>query len=239
MNPVKNPNSTQLRQENVFLNLVINILLPSLILIMGIKWFPLSPSGALVCAIIFPICYGVFDFIIRKRYNLFSVIGFISILITGGIGLFKLDKDWIAIKEAAVPSLIGLAVLATTKTQKPLVRLFLYNKEIVDVVRVDLELDKRGNRTAFEQLMEFCTFLLAASFFLSASLNYLLAKYLIRSESGTDAFNMELGKMTFWSYPVILIPSMVVMSLVLWKLLSGIKALTGLNTEEIFKISRD
>ena len=151
----------------------------------------------------------------------------------------ELDKDWIAIKEAAVPSLIGLAVLATTKTQKPLVRLFLYNKEIVDVVRVDLELDKRGNRTAFEQLMEFCTFLLAASFFLSASLNYLLAKYLIRSESGTDAFNMELGKMTFWSYPVILIPSMVVMSLVLWKLLSGIKALTGLNTEEIFRISRD
>ncbi|AWT59392.1 MAG: hypothetical protein DF168_00579 [Candidatus Moanabacter tarae] len=239
MDPVKNPNSAQIRQENVFLNLVINILLPSLILIKGVKWLSLSPSAALLSAIICPICYGLFDFIIRKRYNLFSIIGFISILITGGIGLLKLDKNWIAIKEAAIPLLIGLAVLVTTKTQKPLVRLFLYNREIIDVVRVDLELDEKGNRTAFEQLMKFCTFLLAGSFFLSASLNYLLAKFLIRSESGTDAFNMELGKMTFWSYPVIFIPSMVVMSLVLWKLLSGIKALTGLNTEEIFRISRD
>lgn len=239
MDPIKKPNTTQIRQENVFLNLVINILLPSLILIKGIKWLSLSPSTALVCAIIFPICYGVFDFIIRKRYNLFSVIGFISILITGGIGLLKLDKDWIAIKEAAVPSLLGLAVLVTTKTQKPLVRLFLYNREIIDTVRVDFELDKRGNRTAFDQLMKLCTFFLAASFFLSASLNYLLAKFLIRSESGTDAFNLELGKMTFWSYPVIFIPSMAVMSLVLWKLLSGIKALTGLNMEEIFRVSRE
>ena len=236
---VKEPDSAQVRRENVLLSLGLNILIPSLILMKGAKWLSLSPPAALICALIFPIGYGVFDFAVRKRYNLFSIIGFVSILITGGIGLFKLNKDWIAIKEAAVPSLLGLAVLVTAKTQKPLVRLFLYNKEIIDVVRVDNELEKRGNRTAFEQLMKLCTLFLATSFLLSAGLNYLLAKLLIRSESGTDAFNEEIGQMTFWSYPVIFIPSMAVMTFVLWKLLSGIKALSGLSMEEVFRIPED
>ncbi len=223
----------------MLLSLGLNILIPSLILMKGAKWFSLSPPEALVCALIFPTGYGIFYLVARKRYNLFSIIGIVSILITGGIGLLKLDKDWIAIKEAAVPSLFGLAVLATAKSQKPLVRLFLYNKEIIDVVRVDNELERKGNRTAFEQLMKLCTLFVAVSLLLSAGLNYLLAKVLIKSESGTDAFNEELGQMTFWSYPIIVIPSMAVMALALWKLLSGIKTLTGLDIEEVFRIPEE
>ena len=107
--------TSRVQRESVLLSICLNILIPSLILMKSGKWFAISPPAVLFLALIFPTGYGVFDFVARKRYNLFSIIGFISIIITGGIGLFKLDKDWIAIKEAAVPSLFGLAVLATLR----------------------------------------------------------------------------------------------------------------------------
>ena len=38
--------------------------------------------------------------------------------------------------------------------------------------------------------------MIASSFFLSAVLNYSLAKILVKSQPGTEAFNAELGRMT-------------------------------------------
>ncbi len=232
-------NPTQNHRENMWLNLGLNILVPSLILMKGSGWLSkisdlhLPPAFFLSLALLFPISYGLLDFHKRRKYNFFSVLGFISILITGSVGLLKLDKDWIAVKEAAVPALFGLAVMATLKTRKPLVRLFLYNDQFFDVPKVEAELDRRKTGEKFNQLLIFCTLLLAFSFLLSAGLNYGLASFLIQSESGTEAFNREIGKMTFWSYPVIVLPSMTVMFLALFKLLKGIKQLTGLELEDI------
>jgi hypothetical protein len=50
------------------------------------------------------------------------VLGLVSILLTGGIGLLQLDTRWLAVKEAAIPGLIGLAVLMSTRTRYPLVK---------------------------------------------------------------------------------------------------------------------
>ncbi len=223
----------------MWLSLGLNIIVPSLILMKGSRWLAaiadmqLPPAFFLVLALLFPISYGLFDFHKRRKYNLFSVLGFASILITGGVGLFRLDKDWIAVKEAAVPALFGLAVMATLKTRKPLVRLFLYNDQIFDVPKVEAELSRRGTGEKFNRLLVYCTLLLAFSFLLSAMLNYGLASFLIKSASGTEAFNREIGKMTFWSYPVIVLPSMAVLMFALTRLLKGIRQLTGLKLEEI------
>lgn len=231
-------NPTQNKPENIWLNLGLNILLPSILLMKGAKLlaragYEAPPALILVIALMFPVVYGIYDFQKRRKYNFFSVLGFISILITGSVGLLHLDKDWIAVKEAAVPALFGLAVLATLKTRKPLVRLFLYNDQVIDVPKVEAELDRRGNRTAFDALLVVCTLLLAVSFLVSAILNFVLATILIKSPSGTEAFNEELGRMTFWSYPVIMVPSMIVLFYALLKLFKGIKALTGFEVEDI------
>ncbi len=232
-------NPSQNRPENMWLNLGLNIIVPSLILMKGSRWLGaisdvhLQPAFFLSLALLFPVSYGLFDFHKRKKYNFFSILGFISILITGGVGLFKLDKDWIAVKEAAVPALFGLAVMATLKTRKPLVRLFLYNDQIFDVHKIEAELNRRATGEKFNQLLVFSTLLLAFSFLLSAMLNYGLASFFIQSESGTEAFNREIGKMTFWSYPVIVVPSMAVLLFALYRLIKGINQLTGLDLEEI------
>jgi hypothetical protein len=68
---------------------------------------------------------------------------------------------------------------------------------------------------------------------LSGVLNYALARWIVVSPSGTDAFNAEVSKMMAWSWPVIVIPSMAIMMVTLGLLLGGIHKMTGLKLEEV------
>ena len=97
--------------SNTFLELIFNILIPSLILMKLSSDEYLGTVYGLVVALMFPLVYGLYDFYKSKGLNFFSVLGFLSTLLTGGIGLFELDAEWLAIKEAAIPAVIGLVVL--------------------------------------------------------------------------------------------------------------------------------
>ncbi len=69
--------------------------------------------------------------------------------------------------------------------------------------------------------------------FLSAGLNYVLAKIVLKSEPGTEAFTAELGKMTGLSHIVVLVPCMVVMIWVMNKLFNTLTELTGLKLDDL------
>ena len=237
-----NPPATQ--KENVFLNIGFNIVIPILILNKGQKlfarylepYFDNVPAVILIMALLFPIAYFVYDYYKRSKYNLFSIIGLISVLLTGGIGILEIPTEWFAIKEAAIPFVLGLAVVISIKTPWPLIRTLLYNPEIIHVDKVHEALQSHGKESTFEKLLEKCTWLLAVSFFLSSLLNYILARLIVVSPSGTDAFNSEVSKMMAWSWPVIVIPSLVITTTVLWILLSGIQKMTGLKLDSILAI---
>ncbi len=218
-----------------FYNILFNIAVPALILYKLSSEHRLGPAWALVLALCFPVGYGVFDFWAKRKANAISILGFVSILLTGSFGLMKLDGIWFAVKEATIPSLMGIAVVASLKTRYPLVKTLLYNERVIDVEKVGHELKARGTEPNFERLLFGTTWLLAASFALSAVLNFGLAVYILKSPAGTEEFNQELGKMTAMSYPVIVLPCMVVTMIALWRLLSGIKKLTGLDLDTIFK----
>lgn len=64
-------------------------------------------------------------------------------------------------------------------------------------------------------------------------MNYIVAKWIVVSPAGTQAFNEELGRMTLVSYPMIAIPSMIMMVLILVYLWKTIHGLTGLKMEDI------
>jgi len=222
------------KKDPVLFNLLFNIIIPALVMMKGQKWFHLSPKSALVISLAFPLIYGLYDFKKKKKWNLLSIIGIFSILVTGGVGLLCLSKKWIAIKEAAIPFILGTFILLSLKTKKPLINVFLYNEQIIDVAKVESKLEEFKNHGAFQRLMSQCTWMLAGSFYLSAILNYILAKIFIQSETGTQAFTEELGRMTAWSYPVIALPCTIVLSLALWRLLSGLKKLTHLPIDDLF-----
>ena len=222
------------KRENLWINLGCNLLLPSLLLKKSEAWFGGPPALGFCIALAFPVSYGIYDFITRRKYNFFSILGFVSILITGGIGLFQISKDWIAVKEAAIPAILGLATLFSLKMRKPLIKFLLLNEEIIDAPRVEAMLEANGKTADFNRLLERCTLWLVTSFGASAVVNFVLARHIIQSPTGTTAFNDELGSFNLLSWPVIVLPFMVVTMLILWKLIGGIHRYTGLKFEEIF-----
>lgn len=222
------------KRENLLLTLLFNIVVPTLILTKLSTPERLGPVAGLLVALAFPLGYGAWDFIRRRQTNFVSIIGFISVLLTGGLGLMKVDGIWFAVKEAAVPAVIGFAVWASMRSKRPLVRQFLFNEQVIDVPRVEAALDARGNRPAFDALLVNATYWLVASFLVSAALNFALARWLLRSPSGSPEFNVELGQMNLLSWPVIVVPTMAMTFFALWRLLSGITRLSGLKFEEVF-----
>ena len=162
-----------------------------------------------------------------------SVSGFIAILLTGGIGLLELDVKWIAIKEAAVPLAIGLAIISSRYTRYPIVPNLALR--LLNLDRINSLLCASGQQDTFRRRLDRTSHMIAGSFCLSAGLNYILARFLVVSPAGTTRFNEELGVMTALSVPVIVLPSMVVFLSAIIYLLRGIRAQTGLDYNEIIK----
>lgn len=227
------PSKKKPQNGKLFLEMVVCILLPTLILkklsgddMLGTNW-------ALVAALSLPIGMGIYDFIQTRKVAFVPALGFISILLTGGIGLLQLPKEYIAFKEALIPLVLAIATLISTYTRYPLIRTFLYNDMVMDTDKIATHLKQAGKETQFDQMMVRATWMLAASFFLSSILNYVLAKWIVVSETGTEAFNNELGTMNLMSYPVIVLPCMIITMFALFYVINNIKRLTGLGLEDV------
>lgn len=223
------------KRESLLLNLVCNIAIPTFVLLKLSSPHRLGPVWALVVALIFPLGYGLYDYAVRRKTNLFSILGLASVLLTGGLGLLKADGMWFAVKEASIPLLFGAAVLISMRTKRPLIREVLWNDQVIDTARVDAALSQQGRHADFNRLLRHASIGLALSFLLSAILNFGLARYLLTSPAGTEEFNAQLGRMNMLNWPVIVIPSMVVTMFVFWKLMSGLTKLTGLPLDDIFR----
>ena len=222
------------KNNSQFVSLLCNIVIPIIVLTKFSKETSLGPVYGLIAALALPLVYGLYDFIVKKNKNFISILGFVGVLLSGMIGLLKFPPHWVAVKEAAVPLVIGIVVLASTKTSWQLVKKFLYNREMLDVDQIESRLTTSDMRKQRDNLLTRANVFLACSFFFSAVLNYVLAKVMVHSMPGTVEFNEEIGKMAIYSYPVIAVPSMIVMVLILWYIMATLKKLTQLSTTEIF-----
>lgn len=215
------------------IDLLVSIIIPSIILMKFSGAENLGASNALILALTFPLGWGLFELFKYRQFNFIALLGLVSVLLTGGIGLLKLDPQWLAVKEAAIPGLIGAAVLLSTYTRYPLIRTLLYNPRLLNVDRIRDRLHESDNSEAFETRLQNATYLLSGTFLFSSVMNYSLAKWIVTSPAGSAAFNEELGQMTLLSYPVIAIPSTLMMVAIFYYLWRTINGLTGLKLEEI------
>jgi len=132
-----------------FIDLLISIVIPSLILMKLSGEARLGPDGALVLALAFPLGWGAFELLKYRKFNFVALLGLVSVILTGGIGLLHLDNQWLAIKEAAIPGLIGIAVLVSTRTRYPLIRTLLFNKTVLNVDKIHERLEQGGHTQHF------------------------------------------------------------------------------------------
>jgi len=221
-------------KENPFVSLILNVVLPGLILTQLSKPERLGPLAALFVAISLPIGYGIYDAIRRKKLNFFSVVGFISTLLTGVLS-FPKDPIWFASKEAVIPLVFAGALLASHKTKKPLIRMFLWNKDMLDTDKAERKIDDGNHRSAFDRLLFQSSLFLTAGLLLSAVGNFFISLYLLDgTDGGTEGRMKAVGKQTWVTWLVIGVPMMGIMFFTLWRLFKGIEKLTGLTMEDIF-----
>lgn len=225
--------ATPQKKNNSLLELVFNIIIPSLILMKFTGDEHLGPVNGLIIALAFPVGYGLYDFIKEKSLNYISLLGFVSTLLTGGIALFELSVEWLAIKEAAIPAIIGIVVLVSGLWSKPLLAKLLLNNLIFKIDVIYDNLEKENNTQQFKDKINKANLVLALTFVFSSIMNYVLAKWIVTSPAGTTEFNEQLGQMTLVSYPVIVIPSLFMMFGILYYVIKVIKNLTGMKFDEM------
>ncbi len=219
-------------------DLLVSIIIPSVILMKFSGADDFGATGALIAALAFPLGWGLFELFKYKKFNFIALLGLLSVLLTGGIGLLKLDPQWLAVKEATIPGLIGIAVLISTYTRYPLIKTLLYNPSVMNTVKIQQKLDEYSNKEIFEKRLESATYWLSATFLFSAVMNYVLARWVVVSPAGSAAFNEELGQMTLLSYPVIAIPSTIMMMAIFYFLWRTIQGSTGLTLDEVLATDR-
>ncbi|HDY7432081.1 TPA: MFS transporter [Vibrio vulnificus] len=226
--------NTTAKKSNPLVEILFNVFVPSFILMKFSGEEHLGTALALVVALLFPIVYGGMDLIRNKKFNFISALGFVSVLLTGGIGLLELDTKWLALKEALIPGLIGLAVFGSTFTRYPLMQKMVLNDTVLNLDLITQRLKERGKTDAFERCLMSSNYLFASTFAFSSVMNYFLATWIVTSPAGTVEFNEELGKLTLYSYPVIAIPSMLMMFGIFYYVWRQIRSMTSLETDQIF-----
>lgn len=223
------------RKRQPLIELGITIVIPAVILMKFSDAQALGPVAALLLALSFPLAWGVVEWLRHGKPGWMALLGLVSIVLTGGIGLLALDPQWLAVKEAAIPGIIGLVVLGSAYTRYPLVKTLLFNPALVDLGRVHQALAARGQQASFDSRLRLANHLLAGTFFFSSAMNYALAKWVVVSRAGTQAFNEELGRLTLLSYPVIALPSMVMLAGLLFFLSRSLRQLSGLKLTEVMR----
>jgi hypothetical protein len=223
------------KQENALTSLLVNIVIPVCILTFLSKEKYLGPVWALVVGLAFPICYGLRTLIRSRKADFIAIIGVVSVTLTGVFGILELPRIALAIKEAAVPLIIGLAMVISLKTPFPLIKKILMTEALFDVKRLTSALKEKQSEAAFEKRLIGLTWGFSSSMFLSSGLNFVLVMMLIHSDPVTqkEAYIAEIGKMTGWSYVVVLLPCLVIMFFVMNKLFDTLVELTGCELDDL------
>lgn len=237
------PQSPGPKRENPLLNLAFNLAIPIFVLEKSAQYLGANgPLKALILALCFPVAYGIYDWVKRKKANWMSALGMLSVLITGGLALAKVEGIWFAISEASLPSILGLGVMASAFTSKPFVASFIMNDSVMNLDLIKSKLHELGREEEFKRLLKHSTLFFSASFFLSAVLNFALAQHIfvpidpsLAEEVRSQTLNEQLAQMRYWSIFVIMIPMFIFGLFVMWHLLRGLFKTTELRLEQIMR----
>ena len=102
------------RKPRPLFDLLFSILLPSVILMKLSGPEALGAPGALVLALAFPISLGLYELVRFNATNWIAVLGLVSVLLTGGIGLLELDAGTDIVLSGSSYSGAGLSLGAST-----------------------------------------------------------------------------------------------------------------------------
>ncbi len=230
------------RQPNPVLDLVLTVLLPSL----ALEWLssadclgPSAPIWALVVASALPLGYGVYCWATNEGLNFFSVFGLVAIILTGGLGLLKLDTFWFAFKEASVPVVLGICFPLSYLIKRPLVDALLLNPQLLNVKLVRSAVAEEPGAGAFQQLLWRSSLAIGGMMLISAAMNFALAWYLLNGKlPQTPEHNSALSKLNWGGMIVIGVPMMSALWFVMIRFIGQLERITGLERADFLEAGR-
>ncbi|MFZ4765598.1 MAG: VC0807 family protein [Roseimicrobium sp.] len=229
-----------LRQPpNPLLELALTLILPSLALDYLSKPESLGPFWALVVSLLFPVGFGVWCFWKKVGWNVFSTLGFVTILLSGGLGLLKLDAFWFALKESAMPVMLGIAFPLSHRFGQPLLNVLIMQPEMLNHRALNASLADASKRLRYDAALFRASCGMGLGMAGSAVANFLLAIWLLGGkEPGGEAFVKGIAKLNWVSMVVIGVPMMAVMLVVFVWLLRQIQQITGLERDDLLNPGR-
>ena len=219
-----------MEKENPLISISFNIFIPVLILKNGENWIhkilqlldiaelPVQfldtinlSSMAFLIALIFPVGYFIYDFLKRKNVNVISILGFINVLLTGGIGIFGerfgLSKNWFIVKEGALPSFIGLGFIILRKLRKNSFNRILLNDIIFDNDKINSSIQYE-KQNEFEIIVHRAGSRFIIGLFMSSFIQLILASLIVTSNPGESSFNEQVATMTWVSFLAVFVITM-------------------------------
>lgn len=230
-----------------FVGLLFSLIIPVMILNQLPRKFPefadqLGGWGLLVLALFFPLAHGSWEIVTKKKFGALPALGLLNVLGTGGLAAIGAEGIWFAVKEAFFPALIGVFVLASAFTPKPLARAIFMNDAFMYKDQIESSLNERGTMSEFVHELKRITLIFGGSFFVSAVLNFVLAIFIftpisleMTEQARAAALNEQVARMTWMGFVVIAVPSFACTALLFNHLIKSIRKLAGLTDEQIFR----
>ena len=220
-------------QRETWIELGLNVVAPTVALLFLSDEDRLGPELGLAIGLSFPLMHVVYSRIKGASMSPLSVLALIGVLLTGGIGVLRLDARWFAVKEAVVPLVMGAFTLVSRSTPWPVVDTLVWR--MLDLDKVQQALADKGHPGALQPLVDRVTWWFIGGFGYSAVVSFFLARYLVTSPAGTVAFNEELGRFTFISFPVVAVPMTIAMGFALNGMLNQLETLTGQEIDDLLR----
>ncbi|MCB9685651.1 MAG: hypothetical protein H6735_11465 [Alphaproteobacteria bacterium] len=205
------------------------VVLPSLVLVMGSDVF--GGTGVLLVGLAPPVLWAVRGMVRQRAVSPMAVLAIIGVSASGIVGLLQLDTRWFAWKEAALGVVIGLATGLSAFTRWCVVAVVLDRLFVKETL--EEALTRHGTTEAYRTAVRRSTLTLGVISVAAAVVAGLLARSIVRSPAGTEAFGAEVGYYTGWSFPVITIPSLVFAVIVFRRLLTRIEQLTDMPWDDL------
>ncbi len=226
------------KPENPLLNIAINILLPVMILNKGDHY--VSPKYTLLIALCFPLIYGIQDYVRRGKKNYVSLIGIFNILLTGSLALMSLSGIWFAVKEASLPTVLGLIVFGSAFSKSPAAKMFFCNPQVLKMELIEERIKSLARELEYQNILKNTTMWLSGSFLISAIANFTLAFSIftkidtsLDSDAQLKILNEQLAHMTWMGYAVIALPLMVFSGVLVYNFLKRLSKLIEVPISEL------
>lgn len=227
------------KQPSALMDIALTVVAPSFVLDYLSPPDRLGPFYALVVSMLFPLAFGVWCWWKKHAWNVFSILGLATILLSGGLGLLKLDAFWFSIKESAMPLALGAAFPLSHAWGKPLINALVMQPQLLNLRALEAALHTPERRAAFERAVWGASWGIGLGMIGSSVANFFLALYLLGGkEPGGEAFVRGIGTLNWASMIVIGVPMMVVMLLVFMALVRSVQHITGLERADLMNPGR-